>query len=74
MNTTIRSRPFALGFISGLVLFLVINTHNFGDSSAEECFDCIASFGFPYRFYESGSIAHFEKILWSGLIADVVVA
>ena len=38
------------------------------------CLHCIREIGFPFYFYETGSIAHYKKILWFGLIADIIIA
>jgi hypothetical protein len=74
MPTTIRTKAFAVGLFSVLFLFTALNVYSYTRMSGEECFDCIKGFGFPFRLYESGTILHLEKILWLGLIADVLIA
>jgi len=71
---TIGTKAFAIGFFIGLFLFIAINVYSYSQMREEECFDCIKNFGFPFRFYESGSILHMERILWFRLVADVLIA
>lgn len=74
MRTPIRTKAFAVGFFGGLFLLVAVNLYGYNNMYEEECFDCIQGFGFPFRLYESGTILHLERILWYGLIADVLVA
>lgn len=74
MRTRIGTRAFSVGFFTGLVLLIAINMYGYIRMYETECFDCIQGFGFPFRLYESGTIFHLERILWYGLIADVMVA
>jgi hypothetical protein len=74
MPTTIRTKAFAVGLFSALFLFTALNVYSYTKMSEEECFDCVKAFGFPFRLYESGTILHLDKILWLGLLADVLIA
>lgn len=57
-----------------MFLLIAVNMYGYNRMYEAECFDCIQGFGFPFRLYESGTILHLERILWHGLIADVLVA
>jgi hypothetical protein len=74
MRTPIGTRAFSVGFLAGLFLLIAVNVYGYNRMNEAECFDCIQSFGFPFRLYESGTILHLERILWYGLIADVLIA
>jgi hypothetical protein len=73
MWTRIRTKAFAVGFSGGLILLVAVNIYEYTIMIETECFDCLLGFGFPFRLYESG-IFHLERILWLGLIADVLIA
>lgn len=74
MRTPSGTRAFSVGFFTGLFLLIAVNMYGYNRMYEAECFDCIQGFGFPFRLYESGTILHLERILWYGLIADVLVA
>ena len=74
VRTRIGTRAFAVGFFTGLAFIIATNMYGYNRMREAECFDCIQGFGFPIRLYESGTILHLERILWYGLIADVLVA
>ena len=68
-----RTIGFAIGFFGGLLLFIGGNVDSYNQMYEKECFDCLKSFGFPIRFYESGTILHAERTLCFGLIANMVI-
>ncbi|HKA20891.1 MAG TPA: hypothetical protein VKN18_21600 [Blastocatellia bacterium] len=74
MWTPIRTKAFAAGFFCALLLITGFNVYSYTRMSEEECFDCVSGFGFPFRVYESGTILHLERVLWLGLIADILIA
>ena len=79
-----KSKLFIIGFLSGLVIFAAINIYTYDDGlgrftnqngeRATGCFDCLKQFGWPYRLHQSGTILHIDKLLWPGLIADILIA
>ncbi len=73
MNIT-RSKAFNVGFLIVLLLFAAANIYSYDWMLEQECFDCIKSFGLPFSLYETGTIHHITRILWDGLIADVLIA
>jgi hypothetical protein len=78
-----RSKPFIIGFLSSLFLFIVINIYTYDDGlggftnkdgvRATECFDCLKQFGWPFRLHQSGTILHIDEFLWPGFIADSLI-
>ncbi len=74
MKKVLESITFWAGFASSFVLFIIINFIDLIQQSARLCFDCDNGYGKPFRIYESGSMIHRRGILWSGLLADIVVA
>lgn len=73
MRKLFKSKTFILGLLIGFVLFISFNFYSLVLMFDELCFHCIKNFGFPFHWYESGTIVHYEKILWLGLIADLFV-
>ena len=84
MLSTVRSRPFLVGFFLGLLFILGANIYTYDDGAGVfgkenapqmvECFDCVKRFGWPFRLHQSGTIMHMDQILWMGLGADLFVA
>jgi ABC-type antimicrobial peptide transport system permease subunit len=75
MQKFIVVKSFVFGFLSGILLFLGLNYYTHMQAYEDGlCFHCLREFGFPFYFYKSGTSLHYEIILWSGLIADVVIA
>jgi hypothetical protein len=79
-----KSKFFNIGFLSGLIIFTVLNIYTYDNGlagftnengeKAGECFDCLTQFGWPLRLHQSGTILHLDRLLWSGLIIDILVA
>ncbi len=68
-----RSRLFSIGFIGGLLLFVAANLYRYYRMNTEPVLiDAAISFGIPFKFYVSSGFG--GGILWSHLIADVVIA
>ena len=57
----------------GIISLLIINTVDYKEKFDGTCMDCDNDFGFPIKLFQSGSIMHVEKILWLGLLADLIV-
>lgn len=72
-NSKCRSAGFYLGFFLCAGIFLIVNGLEIYRQTIRICFDCDKGFGFPFRFYESGTVFHDYGILWLGLTADVLV-
>jgi hypothetical protein len=78
-----RSKPFVIGFLSSLLLFIAINVYTYDDGlagftsndgvRATECFDCLKQFGWPFRLHQSGTIHHIDELLFTGFIADILI-
>jgi len=73
MNPLIKSAPFWLGIITGIILSLVIGIVDFHLKFDGLCFDCDNDFGFPLRIYQSGSAVIISQIVWSGLLGNIVI-
>lgn len=73
MNTLTRSVSFWIGFIVSAAFFVIKNGLEIYQQSLRICFDCDKGFGFPFRFYESGTVLHDKGVLWFGLFADILV-
>lgn len=62
----------------GLLLGISISfTANFIDAVTyfdKLCMDCERSFGIPFAFYESGTLLRPTRMIWSGLIIDIIFA
>ncbi|MBX3243834.1 MAG: hypothetical protein KF685_05205 [Acidobacteria bacterium] len=51
----------------------MMNRYN-PNGSVRICFDCYETYGFPFLMHESGTIAHLDQYIWSGVIANIAVA
>ena len=74
MLNEIWNKTFALGFLAGWLLVLVANIYSYNEMAETECFDCVVGFGWPFRFYETGGFVTITRILWYGLVTDVLLA
>lgn len=75
MKNIASSKSFALGFCIGIILFIGANYYTHVQAYMDIlCLDCVRKFGFPFYFYKTGSKSHYEIILWTGLIIDIIVA
>ena len=70
----IRGKAFYIGLLIGLLLFVAANIYNYDQMLEQGCCDCIVSFGLPFKLYETGGFFGETRILWDGLIADVLIA
>jgi hypothetical protein len=74
------NRAFKVGFLIGAIAFIVLNvisaayTFPFPDRHSSVCFDCYESWGFPLTAHESGTMLHLDHFIWSGVIANAVIA
>jgi hypothetical protein len=56
----------------GLVLFWILQVL-FGFAHPH-CFDCGAKYGFPFHYAEDGTYATHGHTIWTGFVADYVIA
>jgi len=70
----IRNKSFAFGFLAGAFIFLAMNFYSYEKMYDRECFDCFVRFGWPLRLYETGGFITVTRILWPGLITDILLA
>jgi hypothetical protein len=78
MLTLFKSRAFATGFFAALALFILINAYSYINEMTPDMqvSHQILSFGFPFKFYESGSYrsaVSLTGIRIGGLIANFYV-
>lgn len=66
--------PFALGFILGLVVFLIANYYDYQRMFGTFCDDCFLTFGVPYRMYGTGGFVGVTRYFRGGIAADLFVA
>jgi hypothetical protein len=69
MNKFLQSVAFNLGFIVGVLLFIGINFYSLS-INYRGCIDCFGESGFPFLWMDQGWFL--QRILWLGLIADVL--
>jgi putative flippase GtrA len=73
MRRLFGNRAFSVGCIVGF-LFFVLTAEYIDKKNRPICFDCAERFGFPFAYLETGGQAFSERIVWSGLIADLLIA
>src|SRR5688572_11398378 len=69
-----KNKIFLFGFIIGIITFICLNYYSIMLAFEDMCLHCIRNFGFPFYFYESGTIAHYEEITYSVLIINILIA
>ncbi len=70
-----QSTIFIVGFCISGMLFNALNYLSyFSHANMFSCDDCIIRLGFPFYFYERGGFFTVNQFIWSGLIADVLIA
>ena len=70
------NRPwvFAIGFAVGLLIFVSANVISYRQMLRGTVLtDAPTAYGFPFKFHASSGFGG-EWILWSGLIADILIA
>ena len=69
-----RTWVFAIGFAVGLLIFVSANILSYRQMLRGTVLtDVPVAFGFPFKFHASSGFGG-EWILWSGLIADILIA
>jgi len=70
----IQNRAFAIGFLTGGLVFALINIHSYRRMvDAASCCDGFTSFGFPFDWYTVGGYFGETYIHWLQVIANAVV-
>lgn len=72
MKDLIKNKPFVIGFIAGMFVFIMRNYREYSLEIMINCADCGRFFGYPFYFYQEGGLVPIKKILWLGLVADLV--
>lgn len=68
-----RNKGFIVGFLVGLLTFLVANLYSYYRMSNESVLiDAYVSFGLPFTMYTSGGFTG-DVIIWRGLLANIVI-
>ena len=70
--TSDRFKIYLIAVLTVFALFAVMNYLSFSRSIG--CADCLISYGFPLPLYEEGGFITIERMLWSGLVADLYLA
>lgn len=72
-----RSKSFLVGLTVGVVPFVVANVYDYlhmGSPGGAACNDCSVSFGFPFPLWVEGGFVSVNRVLWTGLLADLFIA
>lgn len=68
----IRTRAYALGFLAGGFVFVMLNTLSYRQMiNTASCCDQVMSFGFPLEWYSFGGFVGMTDIHWWNLAADI---
>ena len=73
MKNTIFNKAFAAGFIMAFITFIVFNFLTFFVHIETRFRERIGGGGFPFSIYEWGGDPYAERILVSGIAADLLV-
>jgi hypothetical protein len=70
----IRTRAYALGFLTGGFVFAPLNILSYRRmiNAAVWCDDCVMSFGFPLEWYSFGGYVGMTYIHWWKVVADII--
>ena len=74
MSKMTLNKIFFVGFMFGLLLFLMINYFSYLSFPKPYISHALHKFGFPFAVYADGGFEYTEQILWFGLIADILTA
>lgn len=72
-----RTKLFLAGLAVGLAPFVAANVYGYlsmGSTGSAACNDCSVSFGFPFALWVEGGFVSVKRVLWAGLLADVLIA
>ena len=72
-----RAKSFIVGLVVGLAPFVAANVYDYlrmGSTGSAACNDCSVSFGFPFPLWVEGGFVSVKRLLWGGLVADVLIA
>lgn len=68
-----RSKTFTIGFLLGLASFIAVNFYSYTQMSMP-FLDGAMSFGVPFALWQFGGFVSIARVLWPGLIADILIA
>lgn len=72
-----RAKLFIVGLAVGLAPFVAANVYGYlsmGSTGSAACNDCSVSFGFPFPVWVEGGFVSVKRVLWGGLLADLLLA
>jgi len=61
-----------IGSLSGVAIWIAINVYSFTQIQYL-CLDCAVSYGLPFKVAEIGGLAGTMRVMWIGLIADLLI-
>ncbi len=70
MSKFFRETTFNIGFTIGILLFIGLNFYSL-DANYGGCIDCFGESGFPFSWMDRGWFL--QRILWFGLIVDILI-
>jgi len=69
-----RNKVFWFGFVLGFVIIFGLNYLDAVKELDTLCFDCEIGIGFPFTFYQGGTLLRPTRIIWIGFFADLLFA
>ena len=74
ISMVIQTRAFAVGFLIGSLIFVLINVHSYRRMiDFASCCDGFTSFGFPFDWYTFGGYFGMTYIHWWKVLANIIV-
>ncbi len=74
MSFISKHKPFFVGLLVVLITFSIFFVVHYRAKFDGLCMDCDNDFGWPFRVYQSGGLMHATKIIWNGIIANLIIA
>jgi hypothetical protein len=75
MKKLMGDKSFVLGLSFGILLIALANFYTLlPKRTGAICFDCYELWGFPFAIHESGTILHLSRFIWSGVVANILIA
>ena len=74
MSPLSKLKPFFFGLLAVLIAFSIVSVFDYRAKYDGLCMDCDNDFGWPFRVYQSGGLVHATRIIWTGIIANLMTA
>ncbi len=78
MSKLHSNKAFKLGIYCGIliyfVVYIIVYAHNLPPKHDDLCFDCDVPSGIPFTSYVPGNSVTETRIVWLGLIANILAA